>query len=152
MDALKVFKLPVCLAQSAPGRAAKGPVSMLEQRTEARRRLAQRYNELLAAFGEVPQERPGEYYVFQTYVFKCDRRDALQQYLRDNGVEAIVHYRTLIHEQPAAGTLGCPLEFLPRARRHADRILSLPIYPGLARGQQDRVVSLIGQFPGRRAA
>lgn len=124
----------------------------LDERTEARRRLAQRYNELLAPYGEVPLEGPGEYCVYQTYVFKCERRDAVQQHLRDRGVEAIVHYRTLIHEQPAAQGLGYPRDLLPRARRHADRILSLPLYPSLTLPQQDRVVDLIADFLGRRAA
>jgi len=119
---------------------------LLEARTEARRRVAQRYNALLAAYGEVPEERPGEYCVYQTYVFKSDRRDLLQQHLRAGGIEAIVHYRTLIHEQHAARGLGCDGTLQPRARRHADRILSLPIYPGLSRAQQDQVIAGIGRF------
>jgi dTDP-4-amino-4,6-dideoxygalactose transaminase len=126
-------------------------LSRLPAKTEARRALAQRYNELLAPYGEVPLEGPGEHCVYQTYVFKCERRDALQEHLRANGVEAIVHYRTLIPEQPAARGLG-EVRATPRARRHADRILSLPLYPGLTRAQQDRVVSLVGGFLGRRAA
>ncbi len=84
--------------------------------------------------------------MYQTYVFKSDRRDLLQQHLRANGIEAIVHYRTLIHEQPAARGLTRAGKLLPHARRHADRILSLPIYPGLNRVQQDRVVAEIGRF------
>lgn len=124
----------------------------LEARTEARRALAGRYNDLLAPYGEVPEEKPGEFCVYQTYVFRCDCRAALQQHLRANGVEAIVHYRTLIHEQPAAESLGYPRRLLPRARRYADRILSLPIYPGLTHPQQDRIASLIAGFIGRRVA
>jgi dTDP-4-amino-4,6-dideoxygalactose transaminase len=124
----------------------------LDEATEARRRVARRYHELLDAYGEVPREGRGEHCVYQTYVFRCERRDALQQHLRDNGVEAIVHYRTLIYEQPAARAAGLPSAPLPAARRHADRILSLPIYPGLSQAQQDRVASLVAGFLGRRAA
>jgi dTDP-4-amino-4,6-dideoxygalactose transaminase len=93
-------------------------------------------------------ERPSEYCVYQTYVFQSDRRDLLQEHLRANGVEAIVHYRTLIHEQPASVAAGLAAAVLPRSRRHADRILSLPLYPGLSHPQQDRVVQLIAQFHG----
>lgn len=121
---------------------------LLEERTESRRRLARRYNDLLAPFGAVPAERPSEYCVYQTYVFQSDRRDLLQEHLRANGVEAIVHYRTLIHEQPASVAAGLAAAVLPRSRRHADRILSLPLYPGLSHRQQDRVVRLIAQFHG----
>jgi dTDP-4-amino-4,6-dideoxygalactose transaminase len=119
---------------------------LLDERTEARRRLAHRYNELLAPFGEVPEESAGEYCVYQTYVFKSDRRDALQEHLRENGVEAIVHYRTLIHEQPAAKFLSVSSKALPRARAHADRILSLPIYSGLTSQQQKRVADAVARF------
>ena len=119
---------------------------LLDARTEVRRSLARRYNDRLARYGVVPTEGPGEYCVYQTYIFKCDRRDQLQQYLRRNGVEAIVHYRTLIPEQPAVGALGYASQLLPKARQHADRILSLPIYPGLVPGQQDEVVRLIARF------
>ena len=118
----------------------------LDERTEARRKVARRYNELLAPFGEVPLEGPGEYSVYQTYVFKSDRRDGLQHHLRENGVEAIVHYRTLIHEQPAARVLAGARDALPRSRAHADRILSLPIYPGLTERQQEFVAKVIQKF------
>lgn len=124
---------------------------LLEVRNEARRAIAKRYNALLAPYGEVPEESPGERCVFQTYVFKCNRRDALQGHLRDGGIEAIVHYRTLIHEQPAASRRDYASDMLPRARRHADRILSLPIYPSLAPAQQDKVALLIGEFFRRPA-
>src|SRR5258706_14834335 len=39
---------------------------LLEARTEARRALAKRYNVLLAPYGQVPGEGPGEYCVYQT--------------------------------------------------------------------------------------
>ncbi len=118
----------------------------IDARTAERRALAQRYDTLLATYGEVPIERVSEFCVYQTYVFKSERRDALQRHLRENGVEALVHYATLIHEQPAARVLTCPSDLLPRARRHADRILSLPIFPGLTHAQQDHVAALVGEF------
>jgi dTDP-4-amino-4,6-dideoxygalactose transaminase len=123
----------------------------LDAQTEARRRLAFRYNELLAPFGDVPVEGPGERCVYQTYVFRTGQRDALEQHLRENGVEALVHYRTLIPEQPAMRALGETPRPTPNARRYADRILSLPIYPALSAAQQDRVVELIGGFAAARA-
>lgn len=119
---------------------------LLERRTEARREAAARYHALLAPFGEVPAERAGEHCVYQTYVFKTERRDALQQHLREHGVEAIVHYRTLIHEQSAARAAGLAAPTLPRSRAHADRILSLPIYPGLRPEQQQHVADAVARF------
>lgn len=118
----------------------------LDAWTEARRTLALRYNELLRPYVEVPDEGPGEHCVFQTYVVKSERRDALKQYLNEHGVEALIHYATPIHLQPAAKGLGYTASDFPRTMHHVDRILSLPLYPTLTHAQQDRVVELIAAF------
>jgi dTDP-4-amino-4,6-dideoxygalactose transaminase len=118
----------------------------LDEWTAERRRLAFRYNDSLRKCGEVPDEGPGEFCVYQTYVIKVDRRDELQKFLQKNGVEALVHYATPIHLQPAAGDLGYKEKDFPVTMRHVQRILSLPLYPGLTKNQQDRVIDLITSF------
>jgi dTDP-4-amino-4,6-dideoxygalactose transaminase len=118
----------------------------LDRRTEERRRLARRYHQLLGPFVEVPEEGPGEYCVYQTYVVQADHRDDLKRHLNDHGVEALVHYPTPLHLQPAAQGLGYAAGDLPMTMRAAARILSLPLYPGLAHTQQDLVAELIEGF------
>jgi dTDP-4-amino-4,6-dideoxygalactose transaminase len=118
----------------------------LDAWTDQRRQLALRYNDLLRPYVEVPDEGPGEFCVWQTYVIRADRRDELRKYLNDNGVEALVHYATPIHIQPAAHGLGYKAEDFPRAMRYVNRIMSLPLYPTLTRAQQDKVVELIANF------
>ncbi|MGH8222556.1 MAG: DegT/DnrJ/EryC1/StrS family aminotransferase [Woeseiaceae bacterium] len=71
----------------------------------------------------------------------------VKYFLRDNRVEAIVHYRTLIPEQPAAATISSGQSY-PRARPYADSVLSLPIYPDMPAADQDTVVGLIERFSG----
>jgi dTDP-4-amino-4,6-dideoxygalactose transaminase len=114
--------------------------------TEARHSLALRYNDLLRPYVEVPDEGPGEHCVYQTYVVKTDRRDELKQYLNDNGVEALVHYATPIHLQPAAADLGYTLTDFPQTMKHVGKIISLPLYPSLTHHQQDQVVDVISSF------
>ncbi len=125
-------------------------MTRLDEWTTERRRLAHRYNELLGDLVGVPTEAAGEFHVFQTYVVLADQRDALQQYLRDHGVEALVHYPTPIHLQPAARALGYASDAFPNTLRLSGRIMSLPLYPGLTEQQQDLVVSLIGDFYSER--
>lgn len=120
----------------------------LEEWTAERRRLAFRYNDALRGVVTVPDEGPGEYCVYQTYVVQADRRDELQSYLRSNGVEALVHYPTPIHLQPAARDLGYSAADLPVSSRAAGRILSLPLFPGLGDERQDRVIDLVRSFYG----
>jgi len=121
-------------------------LSRLESWTKARRDLAFRYNQSLDEYVTVPTEGDGEYHVYQTYMIQCDRRNELQQHLRTNGIEALVHYPVPIYAQPAAKSLKCNPEKYPVAKRQADRIMSLPLYPGLSIKQQDRVISCISEF------
>lgn len=122
----------------------------LDSQTEKRRQLALRYNELLRPYVIVPDEGPGEYCVYQTYVILAEYRDDLKKDLNDNGVEALVHYSTPIHMQPAAKDLGYTSADFPKTMQHVSRILSLPIYPSLTQTQQDHVVNLIRDFFKKR--
>jgi dTDP-4-amino-4,6-dideoxygalactose transaminase len=119
---------------------------LLNRWTDERRRLAFRYNDLLRPWAEVPEEGPGEFCTYQTYAIQARQRDALQKFLKDNGVEALVHYPTPIHRQPAAAALGYGPEHFPMAERAAASVLSLPLYPGLTEAQQNRVVDLVSDF------
>ncbi len=118
----------------------------LDRWTEERRRMAFRYNEQLRACVQVPDEGPGEYCVYQTYVIQTDRRDALQSYLNENQVDAKVHYPIPIHLQEAAKNLGYSASDFPVTARTNKRILSLPLYQGMTAAQQDRIIHLIQTF------
>ena len=111
-----------------------------------RRRLALRYHELLRDYVVVPEEREGEIHTYQTYLIQAGDRDALQAHLRANGVEAIVHYATPLHFQPAAADLGYGAGSFPVTERLSGSILSLPLFPGMTAEQQDRVVTEIASF------
>jgi dTDP-4-amino-4,6-dideoxygalactose transaminase len=114
--------------------------------TAERRRIAHRYHRLLRPHVVVPEERPGEVHVYQTYMIQAEDRDVLQRHLVSHGVEALVHYATPIHLQPAARDLGYTDRDFPVCKHVVDRILSLPLYPGLTEAQQDRVAELIADF------
>ncbi len=122
----------------------------LDQWTAQRRRLAFRYHESLRPYVQVPEEGLGEYCVYQTYMVQADHRDALLAWLRERGIEAVVHYPTPLHLQPAARGLGYSVKDFPMAMRAAGRIMSLPLYPGLTDAQQDRVVESIVIFYRQR--
>jgi dTDP-4-amino-4,6-dideoxygalactose transaminase len=118
----------------------------LEEWTNTRRNLAFRYNNLLRPYVDVPDEAPGERCVYQTYVIKALQRDELKQHLNKNGVEALIHYSTPIHLQPAAKELGYGPEDFPKTMDHVSKILSIPLYPTLTHAQQDHVAELISSF------
>lgn len=115
--------------------------------TEARRQLAQRYSEGLAGLSLVlPAFAPEANPVWHLYVVRTERRDALLDWLKTNGVEAGVHYPVPLHLQSAYAHLGYGPGAFPVTEEVARTCLSLPIYPEMTAEQQDRVIDLVRRF------
>jgi dTDP-4-amino-4,6-dideoxygalactose transaminase len=102
-------------------------VKRLPDYIAARRRNAAIYNDGLQEFVTCPVERKNEFHTYHVYVIQCDRRDQLQSYLLQKGIETKVHYPIPIHQQEAAKYLGYGPGSLPKTEEQAKRILSLPI-------------------------
>jgi dTDP-4-amino-4,6-dideoxygalactose transaminase len=116
--------------------------------TEERRAIAKYYNQSLSKVVIVPTEEVNQKHVYQTYVIRSDRRDALKEYLNLNGVEALIHYPVPIHLQPAAKYLNYKMGDFPVVEKLSGEILSLPLYPGMPAEFQERVTGLILEFYG----
>lgn len=123
----------------------------LERWTAAKRRIAARYRQALSDVVRVPEDRPGEGAVYQTFVIRADRRDDLQRHLAARGIDSKVHYPTPLHLQEAAAELGYTRGDFPVTERLATEILSLPIYPELTEEQEEAVTDGVRSFYGRRA-
>ncbi len=71
-------------------------------------------------------------------------RDGLFQKLRDNGILARRYFYPLISDFPMyRGMPSAAHDNLPVARRVAEQVICLPIYPALTGEQVDRIVGLI---------
>ena len=71
-------------------------------------------------------------------------RDALYQKLRDNGVHARRYFFPLISDFPMyRGMPSAAHANLPVARKAAEQVICLPIYPGLSEAEIDLVLGLI---------
>ncbi|HEU5471770.1 MAG TPA: DegT/DnrJ/EryC1/StrS family aminotransferase [Actinophytocola sp.] len=111
----------------------------------ARAEAAAYYTELLGGLAGVvpPSTLPGNTHVWHLYVIRVAERDRVVAHLRDNGVGAAIHYPTPIHlTEPFA---GAGRGAFPNAEQVTGEILSLPIYPGITRAQQDRVVEVLAE-------
>jgi dTDP-4-amino-4,6-dideoxygalactose transaminase len=109
----------------------------------ARRRIAQRYNQLLAGTGLLLPELPsGESHVFHLYVVQTEQRDHLQAALQQRGVETAIHYPLPAHLQPVYQGLAAPGS-LPVTEKLAGTVLSLPIYPELTDAEVDAVAAAV---------
>jgi len=114
---------------------------------EARRRIADRYNALLADCSVItPIEARAARHVYHLYVIRTSHRDELQAYLSERGVATGIHYPIPVHRQPSWRSVSCSRTNLPVTERCADEILSLPMYPELDASSIEYVAESINQF------
>ena len=119
----------------------------LEDWTEARRRNAKLYNELLAGSAVVaPIEMHGTRHVYHLYVIRTPDRNDLLSHLKSRGIGAGIHYPLPLHRQPAYLNGGYAGAVLPRTEQAADQVLSLPMYPELTNEQIHYVVENVKDF------
>ena len=105
----------------------------LDEWTEARRRHAARYNDLLANIDvQTPTDNESVKHVYHLYVIRVRERDVLQTGLRKNGIQTAIHYPAPVYLQPAYLHLGFKVGDFPDAERAAAEVLSLPICPELS--------------------
>jgi dTDP-4-amino-4,6-dideoxygalactose transaminase len=119
----------------------------LDRENAAREKLARRYDEGLADMGlQLPERRPGCAHAFHLYVVRTPRRDALLAHLHREGIQALVHYPSPVHLQPAyRGRVRCAGS-MAGTEQIAREVLSLPLYPELAEAEQDLVIRAIKDF------
>jgi dTDP-3-amino-3,4,6-trideoxy-alpha-D-glucose transaminase len=109
----------------------------------ARRRIAQRYNQLLAGTSLLLPDLPSDQsHVFHLYVVQIEQRDRLQVALQQRGVETAIHYPLPAHLQPVYKGLA-EAGSLPVTERLANTVLSLPIYPELTDAEVDAVAAAV---------
>jgi len=128
--------------------AAVGRIKLkyLDERNRHHRAIAHRYSEALADVVAVPADKPYELPVYHRFMVRTDRRDELQNFLEQHGIETKVNYPVPLHLQPAAASLGYERGSFPIAEDFARTVLSLPIYPELEWDQVDYVIDRVRQF------
>lgn len=84
--------------------------------------------------------------VFHLYVFKVENRDGLYQYLRENGIDAKIHYPVPMHLQPAAKAFGYKIGDFPVAELTADQTISLPVHEFISFQQIEKMSTIIHKY------
>lgn len=92
----------------------------------------------------LPTVQDWDAHVFHLFPVLCKKRNNLQQYLKDNGVETLIHYPIPPHKQKAY--VGLNNMLLPITERiHAEE-LSLPISQVITNDEIEKVVSAVNSF------
>lgn len=116
----------------------------LDEWNARRKRTASKYLEGLAGSGLIlPYVSDWADPAWHLYVVRYPKRDALQQHLKDAGVETHIHYPIPPHKQPAYANLNFPIEAFPLASHIADEVLSLPMGPHLDQFDVNSVLSMV---------
>ena len=83
---------------------------------------------------------------FHLYVVKADNRLELTQYLNENGIQTGIHYQTPLILQKAYEYLRLEHSQYPNILNVKDKIISLPIFPGIEKSEIDLVCDHIKLF------
>jgi dTDP-4-amino-4,6-dideoxygalactose transaminase len=117
--------------------------------TSRRQEIAREYRRLLAnARLEIPVDDPRDECVYHQFVIYTDNRNATVSQLAERDIETVVHYPRPIHLQPAYSSLGLPPGTFPCAERACERVLSLPVHPGLTPEQIEYVAKAVREIVG----
>ncbi len=122
-------------------------LSRLPGWNEARREAAARYAELgLGEIVELPADEDG--HVYHLYVVRSPRRAEIAEALGAAGIASASYYVTPVHQQPALAYLDVQEGSLPETERAAAENLALPMWGGITREQQERVVEAVRSAVG----
>lgn len=94
----------------------------------------------------LPRLQEGATGVWHQYVIRCEEREELIKYLDEKEIGTIIHYPIPPHLAEAYGYLGHKEGFLPVTEHLAGTVLSIPIYNGMTREEQDYVIEAINEF------
>lgn len=126
--------------------ALRAKLPHLQAWNSARNERAAWYRELLVGLPlQLPVDEAG--HVYHLFVIMSERRDELQRQLLAQGIGSDIHYPLPTHLQPAYQHLGYQRGALPVTEALASRILSLPLYPELSRGEVEAVAAAIHRGP-----
>ena len=116
--------------------------------TEKRIAIAALYNKYLAGIKQLslPQVRPGSKHSYHLYVVRVPQREALMNYLKEKGIETVVHYPSTLPNLEAYKYLGHTPQDFPVASQLQPEILSLPVYPELQEAAVIYIADTIRSF------
>jgi dTDP-4-amino-4,6-dideoxygalactose transaminase len=135
-------------------------LNYLDGWTKRRQENAERYELLFRQSGLVERgkvrlpeavyrsEGVKHYHIYNQFVLRVERRDALMEHLKQKGIGAEIYYPVPFHLQECFQYLGHKKGDFPESERAANETIAIPIYPELTPAQQTEVVEAIATFYG----
>ena len=117
----------------------------LDKENEKRRKIAEKYlhgieNEKFI----LPRAEINDSHIWHLFVVRTKERDRFQEYLKDNGVETVIHYPIPPHKQEAFTEWN--KEKYAISEEIHDTVVSLPLHPALTDKEVDHVIEMSNIF------
>ncbi|MFC3561630.1 DegT/DnrJ/EryC1/StrS family aminotransferase [Pedobacter jamesrossensis] len=118
----------------------------IDSDNERRRIIAEKYvsdiNNAKIILPSLPKNR--EEHVWHLFVVRTQDRNNLQKYLRENGVEIIIHYPIPPHKQNAYSSMNSMI--FPITEQIHEEVLSLPLSPVMSDEEVTSVIDILNSY------
>jgi len=116
----------------------------LDNENNERREIANIYNQKLNNKNIIlPLENQFSFHVYHHYVVRIKKRDMFLKYMKKNGYNLGIHYRLPVHRQKVLSNNNFKLA---NTEKISKEIVSLPIYSGLDKNSQNKIIKVINSF------
>lgn len=118
----------------------------IDQENKIRREIAKRFiNEINNPTIVLPEYPSDENeHVWHVFVIRSEKRDELQAYLTENGIQTLIHYPIPPHQQQAYKEWN-ELSF-PISEKIHDEVLSFPISPVMSEDEIKQIIEVVNKF------
>jgi dTDP-4-amino-4,6-dideoxygalactose transaminase len=119
----------------------------LDTWNERRQRIAQKYLETLKNTSFIlPTPASCSQSAWHVFVIRTPQRQRLQDYLKEHGIQTLIHYPIPPHLQDAYHNLGYLEGAFPISERIHQEVISLPIGPHLSDEHVQYVIDMLLEF------
>lgn len=118
----------------------------IDNENKIRREVSKRFIDEIKNPAVILPEYPADEneHVWHVFVIRSERRDELQSYLTENGVQTLIHYPIPPHKQEAYKDWN-DLSF-PISEKIHQEVLSLPISPVMTNEDIEKIISELNDF------
>ena len=119
----------------------------LDADNEKRRKLAKYYSDELSELPiQLPSIRSGVESVFHLFVVQVENRQRLIKFLKEENIQAGIHYLLPVHLQPAYQDHIQTANDMSTSESIVKKIISLPIYPELSFDDAKKIINTLKKF------
>jgi dTDP-4-amino-4,6-dideoxygalactose transaminase len=117
----------------------------LDKDNARRREISKMYRDHITnSLVKLPMVKDEQAHVWHLFVIQTEKRNELQSYLEQNGVQTIIHYPTAPHKQGAYEELSDLL--FPVTEMMHETVLSLPISPVMTNEEVHKVIEAVNDW------